>query len=112
MDINRFLSELLKELSHVDFIERVDFHLEIITIKGRAFLKKEPYFMEIYYNEQTETMAFALINNDKRIWGIDYDNIRRWHEHPVEDPSTHKSISNKNIAEIVSELKNVYLGLG
>ena len=99
MDINSFLNELLHELSQLDFIDRVDFHLEIITIKGRVFLKKELYFLEIYYNEQTGTTAFALIENRKRIWGIDYDNIRKWHEHPVENPLTHEPISEKSISE-------------
>src|SRR4030067_1082135 len=93
LDINSFLNELLHELSQLDFIDRVDFHLEIITIKDRVFLKKELYFLEIYYNEQTGTTAFALIENRKRIWGIDYDNVREWHEHPIENPEIHKAIT-------------------
>ncbi len=108
MDINSFLSELLHELSHLDFVDRVDFHLEIITIKGRVFLKKEPYFLEIYYNEQTKTTAFALIENEKRVWGIDYDNIRGWHEHSIENPDIHKVISSKSVPEVLEELQKIY----
>ena len=74
MDINGFLGELLREISHLDFVDSIDFHIEVITIKGRVLLKREPYFVEIYYNEVTGTMAFALIENNKRLWGIDYDN--------------------------------------
>jgi len=108
MDINSFLNELLHELSQLDFIDRVDFHLEIITIKGRVFLKKELYFLEIYYNEQTGTTAFALIENRKRIWGIDYDNVREWHEHPIENPEIHKAITSKSISEVLKELQKIY----
>lgn len=109
MDINRFLNELLEGLSNQNFVDRVDLQLEVITVKGRAFLNKEPCFLEIYYNEQTGTLAFALINNDKRIWGIDYDNIRSWHEHPFEEPDNHKNIPEKSITEIIIELQRVHL---
>ncbi len=108
MDINSFVNELLHELTHLGFVDRVDFHLEIITIKGRIYLKREPYFLEVYYNSQTGTRAFALIAGGKRVWGIDYDNIRNWHEHPFENPDTHKVISGKSISEIVRELDNLY----
>ncbi len=30
----------------------------------------------IYFNEFTSTTAFALLENNKRIWGIDFDNPR------------------------------------
>lgn len=111
MDINSFFYKLLHELSHLDFVEKVDFHLEIITIKGRVFLREEPYFLEIYYNEKTGTTAFALIENDKRIWGIDYDNIRGWHEHPLENSVTHKPIQSKSIPEVLKEFEQVFINL-
>lgn len=111
MDINSFSNKLLHELSHLDFVDKVDFHLEIITIKGRVFLKEEPYFLEIYYNEKTGTTAFALIENDKRIWGIDYDNIRGWHEHPLDNSITHKQIHPMSIPEVLKEFEKVYTDL-
>ena len=108
MDINSFLGELLQEISHLDFVDSIDFHIEVIAIKGRVLLKREMYFIEIYYNEVTGTMAFALIENNKRLWGIDHDNIRKWHEHPVENPLTHKPISEKTISEIIKEFQRIY----
>ncbi len=44
-------------------------------LKGRARLKKNRY-LQIYFNELTGTTAFALIEQEKRIWGIDFDNMR------------------------------------
>src|SRR3989304_7999401 len=98
MDITSFMSELLQCLSHLDFVDKVDLSLEIITIKGRALLNRNSYFLEIYYNEQTGTIAFALIKNDKRIWGIDFDNTRGWHEHTLENPLDHKTIQEKSLS--------------
>jgi hypothetical protein len=75
MDINQFLTSLLHLLSTLDFVEKVDIHTEAFILKGRAILKKGR-FLQIYFNEQTETTAFALIEEGKRIWGIDFDNMR------------------------------------
>ena len=108
MDIDQFLGELLHELSALDFVDKVDFHLETILIKGRVFLKRERCFLDVYYNAKTGTTAFALIENDKRRWGIDYDRIRGWHEHLLENPSAHETITTKSISEVIRKLQRVY----
>ena len=41
MDINSFLGELLQEISHLDFVDSIDFHIEVIAIKGRVLLKRD-----------------------------------------------------------------------
>ncbi len=74
MDINQFLTSLLYSLSFLDFVEKVDFHSEVFILKGKLFLKKNR-FVQVYFNELTGTTAFALIENEKRIWGIDFDNL-------------------------------------
>ena len=64
-------------------------------------------FLNVYYNEVTETIAFALIENEKRIWGIDKDRIRDWHIHPLNDPEQHESIQPLTICCIIEKLKGV-----
>ncbi len=110
MDINQFLLQLLSKLSKLDFIEKVDIQTEVFILKGHAFLKKN-YFLQIYFNENTGTTAFALINKGKRIWGIDFDNIRGWHLHPLESPETHSDITQKTIKEIIEALAEVWVSL-
>jgi Ethanolamine utilization protein EutJ (predicted chaperonin) len=41
-------------------------------------------FVDIFYNEETGTTAFALIEKGKRIFGA--DNTGGWHLHPFENP--------------------------
>ena len=64
------LGEFLIKITHSkdidDFVEKVDFHTEISVLKGRAILKKDR-FLQVYFNEVTETRAFALVEGDKRI---------------------------------------------
>ena len=110
MDLSQFLLILLRSLSEIDFVEKVDIQTEVFILKGRAILKKNR-FLQIYFNEITGTIAFALIENDRRIWGIDYDNIRSWHLHPLENPEIHQSIQEKTIEEIIEMLSAIWLSL-
>lgn len=107
MDVSQFLLLLLKGLSELDFVEKVDVNTEVFILKCRAILK-ENRFLQIYFNELTGTVAFALIEKDRRIWGIDYDNIRGWHLHPLESSETHQDTEKKTINEIIKALSEVW----
>lgn len=107
MDVEQFLGDLLEELSSLDFVEKVDLETEVFIIRGRVILKQE-YFLQVYYNAVTHTTAFALLKEKQRVWGIDCDNIRGWHEHPIDKPATHVKIKHQQIADIISELKKVW----
>ena len=106
MDVKTFLTELIAALSNIDFVEDIDLSAEGVVISGQIFLA-DKIFLEVYYNEVTETIAFALIKDGKRIWGIDRDNIRDWHIHPLNNPEHHESIQSLTIFEIIERLKNV-----
>jgi len=107
MDVNQFIVLLLSNLSTLEFVEKVDFKTEAFVLKGRARLKKNRY-LQIYFNELTGTTAFALIEQEKRIWGIDFDKMRGWHLHPLENSEEHRSIGAKSIEEIIELLSQVW----
>ncbi len=44
-------------------------------------------FVDVFFNEETGTTAFALIEKGDRIFGI--DNTGGWHLHPFERPEAH-----------------------
>lgn len=60
MDLRTFLTELLAALTDIDFVEDIDLTTEGIVVSGRIILAGK-MFLEVYYNEVTETTAFALI---------------------------------------------------
>ena len=111
MDVNTFTSDLLSELARLDFVERVELETEAIIVRGRAYLH-EDMFVEVYFNESTNTTAFALIKERDRIWGIDRDAIRGWHEHPIQNPKSHVEMRPVTIAQIISKLEAVYRKAG
>jgi len=103
MDVSQFLLSLLNGLSGLDFVENVDFKTEAFILKGRATLEGNRY-LQVYFNEFTGTTAFALIEQGKRIWGLDFDNMRGWHMHRLGESVTHRSIKEKSVEEIVRAL--------
>ena len=107
MDVDRFLSQLLEELSHLHFVKNVDLNTEVFVIKGRVLLENN-FFLQVYFNARTQTTAFALIEEGKRRWGIDFDSIRGWHLHPVQNPDDHLIIEPKTIKEIIAHLAKAW----
>jgi len=109
MDVGTFAKRLLSAVSARGVFERVELRSEGPVAEGRAHVG-EGLFLRFYFNEQTQTMAFALILGDddkRRVWGIDRDNRRGWHEHPADRPTDHVSIEPPAIAEIVARLNSV-----
>jgi len=64
--------------------------------------------LQVYFNQRTGTTAFALVEAAKRIWGVDFDNLRGWHLHPLEDPESHQDIDPINPEEVVVLLADVW----
>ena len=75
------------------------------TILEIRILLTPEIFMEVYVNGITGKKSFALVKNQKRIWG--YDNYRYWHHHPIENPDTHIPCSEPPLGKIVNELHTV-----
>lgn len=107
MDIRAFLQSFLHGLSALDFVEGVDFHSEAFVVKGRVFMKKGR-FLQVYMNGSTNTVAFALIENEKRIWGVDRDDIQGWHIHPANRPETHIDCGPMDADMIIKAIAEVW----
>ncbi len=58
----------------------------ITWLRLRAYLIDES-FIETFFNEATQKVAFAHIRDGKRIFGA--DNTGGWHWHPIDAPETH-----------------------
>ena len=59
-------------------------------------------FLDIYYNAKRTRKDFALIQEGKRVFGI--DNLYYWHVHPVEKPSHHEPIDEIAEEEILKRV--------
>ena len=108
MDVKGFADALLTGLATADLFESVALQTEGPIASARATVSgAEDLFLRVYFNESTGTTAFALIKDQRRIWGVDFDNRRGWHLPPHDDPTEHRSIAPLSIQEIVRLLTEV-----
>ena len=84
-------------------MESVDLHRETVVVKGRVLLENDR-FLQVYFNEQTGTIAYALIEDEHRFWGVDYDSLRGWHEHPLNRSAQHRDVSPMTPRDVVEAL--------
>lgn len=47
-------------------------------------------FVDVFCNEQTDTQAYAVIRDGKRVFGA--DNTGGWHIHPWRQPASHEAL--------------------
>jgi hypothetical protein len=109
MDVVTFVSELLNGLASLETVQDVTSHAEGPTVRGRAHFVGG-LFLAFYYNQATGTQAFALVRNELRLWGIDYDNLRGWHEHPLGQPELHVILEAQTISSIIKRLQDAISG--
>ncbi len=110
MDVVTFVSELLNGLASLETVQDVTTQAEGPTLRGRAHFVGG-LFLAFYYNQITGTQAFALVRDEQRIWGIDYDNLRGWHEHPLEQPELHVVLEAQTISSIIKRLQDAISGV-
>lgn len=61
-------------------------------------------FIDAFYNEHTDTVAFALVRRGRRAFGT--DNTGGWHVHPFETPERHDPLPGAmSFAEFVAEIE-------
>lgn len=106
MNTSAFVDELLTGLANIVQVHSVDLRTEGPIVSGRAHLGSES-FLAFYFNQVTGTEAFALVKGKSRAWGIDFDNLRGWHVHPLQIPDEHVPTGPQTVAEIMSEFARV-----
>ncbi|WP_259114991.1 hypothetical protein [Salinibacter ruber] len=90
-------------MSDRPFVQLVDVETEAIVVRGRVLLERNR-FLQVCFNEETGTTAFALIEDEQRIRGVEYDDLRGEHVHSVNFPDQHRDIDPMTPEEVVEAL--------
>jgi len=103
--VDAFLLDVITSLQK----HSVDYKIEFIlrtpkSLKCNVHLS-ENLFLAVRYNARNERMDFALIHNNKRIFG--YDNLKEWHYHPYKDPSSHIPCERPSMDKIISDVLKI-----
>ena len=101
MDVKAFVERTLIGLAEIPQVADTAIATEGPIVDGYGYVS-DTHFLHFYFNVATGTLAIALIQKQQRIWGIDYDNRRGWHMHPLGVSQGHQPIAAQSISEIVS----------
>ena len=103
-----------------------EFVVEVITVAAESPICEVPFirnltptsvslrvpltiggFVDSFYNEHSGTTAYALIQNNQRIFGA--DNTGGWHLHPFNDPKRHDQLpAAMSFAEFIAYIEQHY----
>jgi hypothetical protein len=76
------------------------------SINLRIYLTVDGY-IDVFYNQESDRVAYALIQENQRIYGV--DNTGGWHVHPFADPAAHLPlVSALFFGDFVKEIENFY----
>ncbi len=100
-----FATDLLRALSTLQAVTAISLESEGPIVRGRATIASMANaFLEVYHNSRTQTTAFALVVEQRRIWGVDRDRIRGWHLHPLGNPEDHMTVEPLSVAGVIALL--------
>ncbi len=103
MNAFEFSKYAIELYSRYDFIKAVEILLlDEPVVKIKAYVNEDTY-INVFYNSETAKYSFALIRNNKRIFGA--DNTRKWHIHSFENPDLHKEIPPMSLEGFLEVLK-------
>jgi len=90
---HQLLLALQQVCYHSPVVDRVEARvIDADTLSVRVYLTIKAAFLDVFYNLATAKTAFALVEGEKRIYGVDNAKLR-WHVHPFDDPAQHMPCS-------------------
>ncbi len=87
-DLRREAFEALDQVWFIQGIEEVE-HTDV-TLSLRLRIRSG-LFIQVFYGERSESLYFALIEGDRRIFGIDREHAQ-WHIHPFNASEIHQPL--------------------
>lgn len=104
--VTQFISEVKTALQiNFNFFQVQVLFQTAKSLKLRIDLKKK-VFIAIRFNARNGRMDFALIKEEKRIFGS--DNLKSWHVHPLEAPDSHLPCKEPTINKMIADIKKAF----
>jgi hypothetical protein len=77
------------------------------TLNVRIHLTRAGAFIKVFYNVTTDRTAFALVENEQRVYGVDNAKMG-WHVHPFADPTQHVACAPTPFEEFLTAVEAHY----
>jgi hypothetical protein len=104
--MEKFLKNLENSLNTHFSGYRIEYLIQSLqSLKAKIHLEGD-YFIAVRYNARNGRTDVALVSNNQRIFG--YDNLKKWHFHPYENPSMHVFCEPPSMKKVISDTKKYY----
>jgi hypothetical protein len=105
---DQLLLALQQACYHSPVVDRVEARvIDADTLRVRVYLTIEAAFLDAFYNLATAKTSFALVEDEKRTYGVDNAKMR-WHVHPFDDPAQHIPCSPVQFEEFLAVVEAHY----
>lgn len=108
-DLREETADALESVWFIQSIEEIE-HTDI-TLSLRLHIRAD-LFVQVFYGEYSKSLYFALIESERRIFGIDRER-GQWHRHPIEQPTEHLPLSEglepKPLLSFLSQVEQILL---
>ena len=102
-----FLDEIAVTCERSYLVETyVVLYIDMDILKVRVYVLGG-YFIEVFYNQATDKVSFALIKNGNRIYGKDNAKMG-WHVHPKGAPKRHVPCEPVTFSQFLSEVEEIF----
>ncbi len=104
-NIDDFIEEL-KKIKH-EYLPQseIEFIYKRIDKVSVRIIIASSIFVDVYANIENNRYDFSLIKDNQRIFG--YDNLERWHYHPLNKQNEHIVIAEPSLKKIFNKITNV-----
>ena len=99
------LQQVCSNLSQVDRVEVQA--IDSDTLSVRVYLILTAAFIHVFCNITTDKTAFALVEGDQRVFGVDNAKMG-WHVHPFDNPAQHVACAPVQFDEFMSQVEAHY----
>jgi hypothetical protein len=100
---------MLRQVCHRSYL--VDYvivqAIDADTLNVRIHLTRAGTFIKVFYNVTTDRTAFALVENEQRVYGVDNAKMG-WHIHPFADPMQHLACAPTHFEEFLAAAEAHY----
>lgn len=102
MNAFEFSKYAITTCSQFDFIKSIDVMvLDEPVAKIKAYIASD-IFINLFYNAGTLKYSFALVKDNRRVFGA--DNTRKWHVHPFDNPDIHEESGEISLKDFLDTL--------
>jgi hypothetical protein len=101
----QLLYELREACSHSPLVSHIEERLmDADVLSVRVHWTIAHTFISVFYNITTEKTSFALVQEGRRLYGVDNAKMD-WHRHPFDDPSQHVPCALIRFADFLTEVE-------